>query len=687
MKTIYLFSGLCLFLLALVTTSPVLAATLSPAVASCPPDCSCLLPAEAAKINTPGLCGGKQTICGSDGKIEKYCYAKPATTTTTVVPQIIVTGYQLFTTTPAPVPVTCPAGCSCTTLEDGEKNGLSLCGGTMTLCGYDKTQKPQYCHTPPVTIPSPAGAAVAGITVTEPPPVMAQAVPQVPVLADESRQVAAARRCTIAGRITGFTHNTSSLRVRFTPAGGEPTEVYVFEESGPIDAVLPVHTFFHIVPCTSGTYDIEPVYVPDENVCPWSGTFAPARITGVRTNGSSLTGQDFRFTRSDTLAPEVEISFTPPEPEPGEAARVTIRGRDDSTVTALSGTAEWRYNDGTVNLYQMVSLVPQADPVRKSGDLPGWSDTLPFGAPWYADLERVIIDAKACDAAGNEGRGSRTLIAGSCTDNYLNRDEEQIDCGGTRCAPCIPCTWCGPHVTPLHISGTTDDKIDVVFVPETDYGGDMATFVRDIQNTISNGYYRNDAIEQNRTKFNFYYLDSEADVTAYPASGFTPPLGSCEDFQDATLFADSVPVVHTTDFRDWSGTRCERRVFCSEPTSYRTFVHESGHSVFGLKDEYCCDSHYSQNDPDPNIWSSRENCRNDAADMGWDTSECDDFCTAGSGNCGTGFWDIDPPECIMACSQSCALATLADCGTGASPMCQYEQACLRRVNYVFSQYV
>jgi hypothetical protein len=679
-----LLSGICLLLLVSLVAVPVLAQTVT-----CPSSCSCLLPAEAKKLGYPGYCLGKQAVCGIDMlKNEKYCYAKPVTTTT-AVPQLIITARQFVTTTPTSlqVPAACPSACSCFTLADGKQQGLGLCGDTKTLCGFGANQQPQYCHATAVALPSPAGADRAGITVTGTPPVIVQGVPRVPVSDEEASRVAAVRRCTIAGRITGFTHNSSSLRVRFTPENGDPSEVYVFAESGPIDAVVPVHTFFHTVPCTSGTYDIEPVFVPDDNVCPWSGTFTPARITGILTTGSSVTGQDFTFARADTRAPEVEISFTPPEPEPGEAASLTIRGRDDSPVTALSGTAEWRYNDGTVKIFDMDSLEPHGDPVRKSGDLPGWSDTIPFGAPWYVNLERVIIDAKACDAAGNEGRGSGTFIAGSCTDNYLNRDEEQIDCGGTWCAPCIPCTWCGPHVTPLHISGTTEDKIDVVFVPEIDYGGDTAQFVRDIQNTIINGYYRNDAIEQNRTKFNFYYLDDEADVTAYPASGFTPPLGSCDDFQDATSFADSLAVTHKTEFRDWSGTRCERRVFCSEPTSYRTFVHESGHSVFGLKDEYCCDSSYAQQDVVPNIWSSRENCRNDATAMGWDPDDCDDFCTAGTVNCGTGFWDIDPPHCIMACSQSCALATLSGCGTGTSPMCQYEQACLRRVNYVFGQYV
>jgi hypothetical protein len=159
-------SCICLFLLVSLAAVPVLAATLSPAVASCPSTCSCLLPAEAAKMNTPGLCGGKQTICGSDGKISKYCYTRPATvTTTTALPQLIVTGFHpvLTTTTPTPVFVKCSVGCECLWEPWGKDWNRTLCGGRESLCGMDHNGVKQYCY---VTPPSPTGSPV-GITMTQ----------------------------------------------------------------------------------------------------------------------------------------------------------------------------------------------------------------------------------------------------------------------------------------------------------------------------------------------------------------------------------------------------------------------------------------------------------------------------------------------------------------------------------------
>ena len=700
-KTLFLIGISCLFF-TLCIVFPVLAATVT-----CPSTCSCLLPAEANKLGYSGYCGGKQMICGYDAyKNEKYCYEKPVTTAPVPVTcpascscftpeqakqlgysvcggKQILCGYDKLQNaeycyekpvTTAPVPVTCPASCSCFTLDEGTKRGYSLCNGKLTLCGYSATQQPEYCHTLPTTVTT----TPAPISVTLVPPVYVTALTPV-VTVPLTPPLVAGRRCMISGSIYNFYHNASSLKVQFTPAGAPPSDASV----SPVMAgdLVDHYSYLGIASC-DGVVEVQPVYRPAPDVCPWTGTFLPSRGTTVTMSGESQSGWDFTYQPTDSHIPEVAVSFSPTQPRLGATVTVTVQGRDDTAITFMKAKTELRKNDGTITRQPWTGLSPEADLIRRSGDLPSWSDTFTVSG---LNVTRLDVTARVCDPGGNERWGSGSVQFGSCDDFIMNRDEEQIDCGGTYCPACLPCTWCGPNVIPLRINGRTASKIDVVFIPDEDYGGDMARFVSNVQDTIINGYYRNTAIEQNRTKFNFYYLNDDADITAYPACGFNPPLGSCEAFQDATTFADSLPVVHTTNFRDWSGTACERRVFCSEPTSYRTFVHESGHSLFGLKDEYCCDSHYSQNDPNPNIWSSLSNCQSDAGAMGWNTGDCSNFCTAGSGNCGSGYWDIDPAHCVMACSQSCTPAVLANCGPG-DPMCQYEPACLRRVNNVFGQY-
>ena len=124
----------CICILFLVT---LLAAPAGAAFVTCPSSCSCLLPAEAQKMGYKTYCSGIKKVCAIDSqKNEKYCYTKPVSVTTTT----------------AAIPVSCPSGCSCFTLEDGKQKGLGLCNNQMTLCGYSQTQQKMYCHNSPVSV-------------------------------------------------------------------------------------------------------------------------------------------------------------------------------------------------------------------------------------------------------------------------------------------------------------------------------------------------------------------------------------------------------------------------------------------------------------------------------------------------------------------------------------------------------
>lgn len=188
-KSVFL-SWFCLLVLVTLAAVPVLAATVS-----CPSTCSCLLPTEAKKIGSPGYCQGKQAVCAYDSqKNEKYCFEKPATKD--AVPQITVTGFQVVTTTPTPVPPQkCAAGCTCLSTADGKGKGLAYCGGKQVLCGYSGTA-PLYCFafpatttTTPTTVP-PAGGGTTPVTC----PAACECIP------DEKAQ-GAARPLTLCGGI------------------------------------------------------------------------------------------------------------------------------------------------------------------------------------------------------------------------------------------------------------------------------------------------------------------------------------------------------------------------------------------------------------------------------------------------------------------------------------------------------
>ena len=73
-----------------------------------------------------------------------------------------------------------------------------------------------------------------------------------------------------------------------------------------------------------------------------------------------------------------------------------------------------------------------------------------------------------------------------------------------------------------------------------------------------------------------------------PTTGICPNVTWPGEVDTDGAFADLVLLLHTNTLRDcrWG------RKATSEPTSYRTVVHESTHALFNIPDEYCCDGGY-----------------------------------------------------------------------------------------------
>jgi len=170
-----------------------------------------------------------------------------------------------------------------------------------------------------------------------------------------------------------------------------------------------------------------------------------------------------------------------------------------------------------------------------------------------------------------------------------------------------------------------DRAIDVVFVPDDDYGdlsvvANRQVFLNDVANMIDTGFWQNNGIVNNLGLFNFWYTTVTGNVGP-PAAGRTCPTVTWPALPDAA-FAEVKVLLHTNVLRDCAGGS----FVTSEPTSYRTVVHEANHGAFGLPDEYCCDGGY-WNIP-PILYNSLAACNADPANAGW--RNCQSF-TALSG--------------------------------------------------------
>ena len=174
--------------------------------------------------------------------------------------------------------------------------------------------------------------------------------------------------------------------------------------------------------------------------------------------------------------------------------------------------------------------------------------------------------------------------------------------------------------------GDSDDAIDVVFIPDEGYGSmsnvsNRQAFLDDVADMIDTGFWKNNAMFLNLGLFNFWFMTSSGEVLPPTGSSICPSV-TWPDLTDAA-FAEVKVLLHTNALRDcaFSGGRVT-----SEPTSYRTVVHETSHAAFGLPDEYCCDGGYSE--VQPILYTSSADCNGDPVNAAW--RSCSSF-TADSG--------------------------------------------------------
>jgi hypothetical protein len=231
-------------------------------------------------------------------------------------------------------------------------------------------------------------------------------------------------------------------------------------------------------------------------------------------------------------------------------------------------------------------------------------------------------------------------------------------------------------LVPVRESGSHDTKIDIVFVPSgtsyncaeqkkitsTGYVTDKNAFVADVNRIVNKSLFSLDSITSKtdpipadyRDRFNiYYYYDSAGFADAFSGCAGTVP----EKFWQAVPFADVVVILYPTYYSPDTGAPCEP-TGCVNPGSGRRwmktpadqsilFLHESGHAIFGLVDTYCDNTMYWQNDPDPNVWSSQENCVKDAAGNAWDRAACRQIQQVNPTACTKQFWRLDSDPDIM----------------------------------------
>jgi hypothetical protein len=273
-----------------------------------------------------------------------------------------------------------------------------------------------------------------------------------------------------------------------------------------------------------------------------------------------------------------------------------------------------------------------------------------------------------------DGKGD----ACDCNDGITGPFETGPD-DGVLCPPIAACTYCGQYVKPIYLARSPEKTIDIVFVPSKNtwnadswecqnyvdtYTKDEASFKKVAQDAVANWYWKMDTYSANaipadyRHRINFYY---------YWRPGKTADMcGSCagdlpDTFWTDASFADVGAILYPQRGygKEYAGGCADKlgpdKSHFKAPgwVGYgKVILHESGHAVFSLVDTYCGDTHYEQNDPFTNVWSSETACKNELKSKGGDQTKCrqilaDDPNTAKNPDCSRNFWKWDPDPDLM----------------------------------------
>jgi hypothetical protein len=209
---------------------------------------------------------------------------------------------------------------------------------------------------------------------------------------------------------------------------------------------------------------------------------------------------------------------------------------------------------------------------------------------------------------------------------------------------------------PVYAQGDPDDVFDMVFIPDTDITN-INTFYNHCRGAIRESFFDEPHTQFWRRQYNFYINAERGHATDYDRRGIDGPHQPPSN--NAYLsFTEGRVIMHQNELRDWA----TGGIFSTEMENRGTILHEAGHSLYDLRDEYALANH-SQQAKFPNNWSTLAGAQADASDYG-DCKEASDAVEMGS----SGWYHL--------CVSNCQMVT-----TGLNHT-EYDCPCKSRITYV-----
>jgi hypothetical protein len=257
---------------------------------------------------------------------------------------------------------------------------------------------------------------------------------------------------------------------------------------------------------------------------------------------------------------------------------------------------------------------------------------------------------------GHKAMISYTAEAISSSDEKAATPEITFVSGYPPVAECMRPVW-------WHRQNSLDQQIDLCFYPDKDYKGDYTQFTQHLSEMIPWVLFKS------TPDYSFHYWNVSTDHTFAALTNlfrgqfnvWAAPFGADSqaantlpgtDLTAMAAVADGNVILHLTAFRDW-GTCSLGGIgttgWNSTSGAYgsaQTFLHESGHFLHGLGDEYCCDGgYYTKVAQYPNLFASETACKQAAQAQNFNQKSC---VAIGS----SGKWHLNRPGEIMGSSGS-----------------------------------
>lgn len=150
---------------------------------------------------------------------------------------------------------------------------------------------------------------------------------------------------------------------------------------------------------------------------------------------------------------------------------------------------------------------------------------------------------------------------------------------------------------PVYCQGDPDDVSDLVFIPDTDITN-MNNFYANCRGAILESFFDEPKTRFWRRQFNFYINPLRGTATDYDRRTIDGPHQVPSNNANLS-FAEGRVLMHQNNLRDYSSGG----LFSTEMQNRGTILHEAGHALFDLADEYNSGVHWQEDDL-PNNWSS-----------------------------------------------------------------------------------